>query len=257
LAQSGTATERQADDALDAIAAAETALADALVLEQDGKTYHAYRDFSGDETGKFPYGFNIEGMTNGAAASVQEENGNRFLHLTTTATSGKADLFLPYTGEVKADANERIVIEYRARFNGNFQYANGAMVRNDSGTNNYSMVTAFENVNGVHQIKVHKGTSNADKVSVKSFQYNQWHSFKMVGNWDARTYTVYMDDDPVPVAVDFSFRHTGGSKLTGQRFGIDNMPSGSIDFDDFKVLVIGGPEQAADDGDEQTKLRWQ
>jgi uncharacterized protein YjdB/lysophospholipase L1-like esterase len=238
LAHSGTATEQQADEALNAIAAAETALPNALVLMRQGKTYQAYRDFSGDETGKFPYGFNIEGLTNGATASVQEEDGNPFLHLTTTSTAGKADLFLPYTGEVKAAANERIVIEYRARFNGSFQYANGAMVRNDSGTNNFSMVTAFENANGVHQIKVHKGTSNADKVSVKSFNYNQWHTFKMVGDWAKKTYTVYMDNDPAPVATDFSFRHTGGTKLTGQRFGIDNMSNGSIDFDDFKVSIV-------------------
>ncbi len=238
LAHSGTATEQQANEALNAIAAAEAALPNALVLTRQGKTYQAYRDFSGDETGKFPYGFNIEGMTNGAAASVQEEDGNSFLRLTTTSTAGKADLFLPYTGEVKAAANERIVIEYRARFNGSFQYANGAMVRNDSGTNNFSMVTAFENANGAHQIKVHKGTSNADKVSVKSFNYNQWHTFKLVGDWAKKTYTVYMDNDPVPVATDFSFRHTGGTKLTGQRFGIDNMAKGSIDFDDFKVSII-------------------
>ena len=238
LARSGTATEQQADEALNAIAAAEAALPNALVLTRDGKTYNAYRDFSGDEVGKFPYGFHIEGMTNGATASVQEEDGNSFLHLTTASTAGKADLFLPYTGEVKAAANERIVIEYRARFNGNFQYANGAMVRNDSGTNNFSMVTAFENASGVHQIKVHKGTSNADKVSVKSFNYNQWHTFKMLGDWAKKTYTVYMDNDPVPVATDFSFRHTGGTKLTGQRFGIDNMPNGSIDFDDFKVSIV-------------------
>ncbi|WP_438495707.1 glycosyl hydrolase 115 family protein [Paenibacillus sp. IHBB 3054] len=238
LAKSGRATEQQADEALNTITAAETALAHSLVLTRDGMTYNAYRDFSGDKAGKYPYGFNVEGMTNGATATVQDEGGNQFLRLTTTSTAGKADLFLPYAGEVKAASNQRIVIEYRARFNGNFQYANGAMVRNDSGTNNYSMVTAFENASGVHQIKVHKGTSNADKVSVKAFSYNQWHTFKMVGNWDARTYTVYMDNGPVPVATDFSFRNTGGSKLTGQRFGLDNMPGGSIDYDDFKVSII-------------------
>ncbi|WP_020620365.1 glycosyl hydrolase 115 family protein [Paenibacillus daejeonensis] len=239
LAQSNTVTQEQANEALLAMTAAEDALLESLRLTEDGVFYHAYRDFSGDEIGKFPHGFSIEGMTNGATATVQEEDGNRFLRLTTTATSGKADLFLPYVGEVQATGEERIVIEYRARFNGSFQYANGAMVRNDSGTGNYSMVNAFENVNGVHEMKVHKGTSNADRVSVKKFNYNQWHTFKLVANWDARTYTVYMDDDPVPVATDFRFRHTGGTKLTGQRFGLDNMAGGSIDYDDFKVTITG------------------
>jgi hypothetical protein len=247
LAKNGAATQQQADEALNAITDSETALANSLVLARDGMTYNAYRDFAGDQVGKYPYGFNVEGMTNGATATVQEEGGNKFLRLTTTSTAGKADLFLPYAGEVKAAANQRIVIEYRARFNGNFQYANGAMVRNDSGTNNYSMVTAFENTSGVHQIKVHKGTSNADKVSVKAFQSNQWHTFKLVGNWEARTYTVYMDNDPVPVASDFSFRNTGGSKLIGQRFGLDNMSSGSIDFDDFKVSIINSTQPETSD----------
>jgi hypothetical protein len=109
------------------------------------------------------------------------------------------------------------------------------------------MVTALENTSGVHQIKVHKGTSNADKVSVKAFQSNQWHTFKLVGNWEARTYTVYMDNDPVPVASDFSFRNTGGSKLIGQRFGLDNMSSGSIDFDDFKVSIINSTQPETSD----------
>ncbi|ACS99803.1 glycosyl hydrolase 115 family protein [Paenibacillus sp. JDR-2] len=232
LAKSGTATEQQADEALNAITVAETALANSLVLTQDGVAYNAYRDFSGDEAGEVPYGFNVEDLTNGAAATVQEEDGNKFLRLTTTATSGKANLFLPYLGEVTATGDQRIVIEYRARLNTNFQYANGAMTRNDSGTSNYSMVTAFD----TGKIMVQNGGS---KKSVLNYALNTWYDIKMVANWDAKTYTVYINDDPVPVATDFVFRHTGGTELTGQRFGVDGYANASIDFDDFKVMVTG------------------
>ncbi|GIO35787.1 hypothetical protein J41TS12_06480 [Paenibacillus antibioticophila] len=221
-------SEGQFEEALDRLADAEAALLGSLNLTENGVTYNAYRDFSSDETGKYPYGITIEALTNGAAAAVQEEGGNKFLRLTTTATSGKANLFLPFAGEVKAEADQRIVIEYRARLNSSFQYANGAMVRNDSGTGNYSMVTAFDR----DKIIVQDGGT---KKAVQNFSLNTWYSIKMVSNWNAKTYTVYIND--VLAAADYSFRHTGGDKLTGQLFGIDGYANASIDFDDFKVLV--------------------
>ncbi|WP_438495708.1 family 43 glycosylhydrolase [Paenibacillus sp. IHBB 3054] len=234
MAVNADLSKEQFDEELDKLAGAEAALLGSLNSIQDGVIYNAYRDFSGDTAGKYPYGITSEDLTNGATATVQEEDGNKFLRLTTTAASGKANLFLPYAGEVKAEADQRIVIEYRVRLNSNFQYANGAMVRNDSGTGNYSMVTAFD----TGKIIVQNGASS--KIKVKDFDYNKWYKIKMVANWNAKTYTVYINDDPVPVATDFIFRHTGGSKLTGQRFGIDGYANASIDFDDFKAMVTGG-----------------
>lgn len=237
LAVNPDLSKEQFDETLKKLDQAEAALLGSLNNTQDGVVYNAYRDFSGDSVGKYPYGITTEDLTNGAAATVQEENGNKFLRLTTTAVSGKANLFLPYAGEVKAGEDQRIVIEYRARLNSSFQYANGAMVRNDSGSGNYSMVTAFD----TGKIVVQNGPST--KVKVKEFQNNIWYKVKMEANWDAKTYTVYVDD--VVVATDYSFRYSGGDKLTGQRFGIDGYANASIDFDDFKVLVVtGGPKAA-------------
>ncbi|KWX89061.1 hypothetical protein AMQ83_02865 [Paenibacillus riograndensis] len=221
--------KEQLERELDKIAGAGAALLGALNNIQDGVLYNAYRDFYGDTAGKYPYGIITEGLTNGASATVQEEKGNKFLRLTTTAASGKANLFLPYTGEVKAEADQRIVIEYRARLNSSFQYANGAMIRNDSGTGNYSMVTAFD----TGKIIVQDGGT---KKAVLNVANNIWYKVKIVANWDAKTYTVYIDD--VPVAIDYKFRHTGGDKLTGQLFGVDGYANASIDFDDFKAMVI-------------------
>ncbi|RAV06471.1 family 43 glycosylhydrolase [Paenibacillus sp. YN15] len=229
-------TEEQFNQARSSLAQAEADLLGSLNSTQDGVFYNAYRDFSGDEIGKYPFGITTEDLTNGATATVQEEGGNKFLRLTTTATSGKANLFLPFAGEVKAGADERIVIEYRARLNTSFQYANGAMVRNDSGTGNYSLVSAFD----TNKIVVQDGPST--KKTVMNSQLNTWYKIKMVANWDAKTYTVYIND--VEVATDYNFRHIGGDKLTGQRFGIDGYANASIDFDDFKAVVIGGPKAA-------------
>ncbi|WP_081954738.1 family 43 glycosylhydrolase [Paenibacillus graminis] len=232
MAGNAELSKEQFDGELDKLAGAEAALLGSLNNIQDGVLYNAYRDFSGDTAGKYPYGIITEDLTNGASATVQEEDGNKFLRLTTTAASGKANLLLPYAGEVKAEADQRIVIEYRARLNSSFQYANGAMIRNDSGTGNYSMVTAFD----TGKIIVQDGGT---KKAVLNVANNIWYKVKIVANWDAKTYTVYIDD--VPVAIDYKFRHTGGDKLTGQRFGVDGYANASIDFDDFKAMVIGGP----------------
>ncbi|OAS17057.1 family 43 glycosylhydrolase [Paenibacillus oryzisoli] len=236
MAVNADLSKEQFDEELNKLAQEEAALLNSLNSIQDGVIYNAYRDFSGDTVGKYPYGITTEDLTNGATATVQEEAGNKFLRLTTSATSGKANLFLPYAGEVKAEGDQRIVIEYRARLNTSFQYANGAMMRNDSGTGNYSMVTAFD----TGKIIVQNGPST--KVKVKDFQYNTWYKIKMVANGDAKTYTVYIDD--VEVATDYNFRHTGGDKLTGQRFGVDGYANASIDFDDFKAMVTGGQKAA-------------
>lgn len=229
LAGNADLIKEQYDEELEQLAQAEADLLGSLHNIQDGVVYNAYRDFSGDTAGKYPYGFTTEDLTNGATATVQQEDGNKFLRLTTTATSGKANLFLPFTGEVKAEADQRIVIEYRARLNSTFPYANGAMVRNDSGTGNYSMVTAFDGGKIIAQ-------DGGSKKSVQNFSLNTWYSIKMVSNWNDKTYTVYIND--VAVATDYSFRHTGGSMLTGQRFGIDGYANASIDFDDFMVSIM-------------------
>lgn len=241
LSADGNLTEEQFNQMRTSLAEAEASLLGSLNSTQDGVFYNAYRDFSGDETGKFPFGIMVRELTNGATATVLEEDGNKFLRLTTAATSGKANLFLPYLDEVTATGDQRIIIEYRARLNSSFQYANGAMVRNDSGTDNYSMVTAFD----LGKIIVQSGPT---KHKVKDFNYNgTWYKFRMEANWDAKTYTVYLNDDPAPIAENYVFRHTGGNKLTGQLFGVDGYANASIDFDDFKVMVIGG-EKIAPEG---------
>lgn len=228
-------SKKQFESELDNLAEAEAALLGSLHNKQDGVLYNAYRDFSGDTAGKYPYGITAEALTNGATATVQEENGNKFLRLTTTAASGKANLFLPYLGEVKAEADQRIVIEYRARVNSNFPYANGAMIRNDSGNNNYSMVTAFDRDKFIVQ-------DGGAKKAVQNVVNHTWYKIKMVADWEAKTYSVYIDD--IPVANNYTFRHTGGDKLIGQLFGIDGYANASIDFDDFQAVITGGAKTA-------------
>lgn len=220
-------TQAEADDALARIDEAETALDETLNLKGDGMTYNAYRSFEFDQAGKVPYGITVEDLTNGAKALVTEEDENTFLRLKTEG-SGKANLFLPYRGDVTASDGDQIEITYRVRANSDFQYANGAMVRNNSGTNKYSMVTAFDR----GQIMVQNGSS---RPQLDAIDLGTWYEITMVTDWESKKYSVLLDG--VEIAGGYDFRDTEGEKLTGQRFGIDGFADASIDFDDFRVQV--------------------
>ena len=220
-------SQAEADDVLARIAEAETALDETLNLKGDGVTYNAHRSFEFDQAGKVPYGIAVEALTNGATALVTEEEGNTFLRLKTEA-NGKANLFLPYMGSVTASDGDQIVITYRARANSDIRYVNGAMVRNDSGTGNYSMVTAFDR----GKIMVQNGTA---RPQLDAIEPSTWNEITMITDWESKKYSVLLDG--VEIANGYDFRHTGGEKLTGQRFGIDGFANTSIDFDDFRVQV--------------------
>lgn len=220
-------SQAEADDVLARISTAETALDETLNLKGDGVTYNAHRSFEFDQAGKVPYGIAIEDLTNGATALVTEEEGNTFLRLKTEA-SGKANLFLPYRGDVTASEGDQVVITYRARANSDIPYANGAMVRNDSGTGNYSMVTAFDR----GKLMVQNGSS---RPQLDAVDLNTWYEITMITDWESKKYSVLLDG--VEIASGYDFRQTGGEKLTGQRFGIDGYADASIDFDDFRVEV--------------------
>jgi len=232
LAYSGNVTDASAQTALAELDAAEKALKDSQVLSNYSVQYNAFRDFEEDEIGKYPYGFDAWALTNGATALVEEENGNKYISVRTTETSGKANVFLPYTGNTTTGAGEKIIVEFDARFIGTFKYANGAMVQNDQ--EKYSMVAAFENSNQASEIRIQNAGT---KTKVQNFVNGQWHSFKMVADFATNTYTTYIDN--VEVATNFTFRDTTGTKLTGQLFGIDGFANGRVDYDNFAVRIAG------------------
>ena len=239
LAGEDEITTEQANTALAAMTAAETALNNSLNLTDGSITYNAYRDFSNDTVGKLPYGIEATKVTNGGAAQIEEENGNKFLRLTTGSSKGYANMFLPYVGEVTASADQRVVIEYSARFNSELQYANACQPRDEKG--GLAMSVAFENAASAAQIKVNDGST---KKNVKAFSYSTWYDFKIVADMKKETYTVYMDD--AVIAENFTFRTKGGEYLTGHIFGIDNFANGQVDFDDIKVSVAdvsGAPDE--------------
>ncbi len=231
FANGGNVTDNTANDIISQLETAKQALDDSLILTKNKKTYNAYRDFENDDVGKYPYGFEKLAMTNGATAVINKEEGNKYLTLTTSSTSGKSTLFLPYVGDVKNIEGQKVEIEFKARFTGTFQYANAAMIKNDA--EKYSMVAAFENSNQVKEIKIQDAGT---KKTVQNFEPGKWHAFKLVGDFVTNTYTAYVDG--VEVATDFAFRDATGTKLTGHLFGIDGFANGRVDYDDFSARVV-------------------
>lgn len=208
---------------------------DASLNLMDGRVrYNAYRDFENDTIGDFlPYGIEATKIDNGGATAIVEENGNKFLRLTTGASQGHVNMFLPYRGDVSASGEGRVVVEYSARFNTEeLQYANAFMARNQS--ESVATTIAFENAGKQHKIVMKQSASNT--ITPAEFDYNTWYDFKVVINMDAQTYTVYMND--TMIAEDYPFRAMGTTSLIGHVFGIDNFSNGQVDFDNFKVSVV-------------------
>lgn len=245
------------DAAKEKIADAWTALDASLNLgDADSMLYYAYRDFEADKLGLFPYGFNVELLSDGATATVETEDGNKYLRLHTTSDNGvdddgtnshknRANLVLPYVGDTTTGTGEQTIIEYKVRFTGGYQYANGAMIQND--TKDYSMVVAFDNGGANKQennLKVHYSDNGTKKPTVMKFADGQWYTIKMVGDWSTKTYTVFVDGNQVGyddgkgnTVTTFTFRNSSGNKMVGQRFGIDGYPNGYLDYDDMKVYI--------------------
>ena len=201
------------------------------MLSDNVQSFNVYRDFEDDEPGLLPYGFDKMALTNGAKAVVKKEGDNKYLSLTTASTAGKANLILPFNGSVTNTSGNKVVVEYKARFTGNYTYANAAMLKNDADL--YSMVAAFDNNGGARAIKVQNAGT---KTTVMNFESGRWYSFKMVGDFTTHKYSVYVDNNLV--ASDFTFRDSTGTRLTGQLIGIDGFANGQLDFDDFSVRVV-------------------
>lgn len=245
LASSGTVTEAQGNAAIKVIDDAWKALADSQKLTDGSVTYHAYRNFENDTEGALPYGFAVEAMTNSTAV-VMEENGNKFLRTTTGSESARASLFLPYQGVVNSDASHRVIIEYRSRFtdSGKSIYANGAMIRNDSGAGNYSMVVAYDNNNGTRDKRELQIQTGGSKKKVLKYTDGTWYDVKLVCDWSTKTYSVYIDgqlmgyDDKGATVTTFNFRHNGGTQMTGHYFGPDDKANSILDMDDFRASVV-------------------
>ncbi len=244
-AKGGNVTEAGATSVLNKVETAEANLKNSVCLDALCSDYHAYRDFEKDVVGKTPFGFDVMALTNGATANVLSEGGNKFLSVQTSSTAGKANLFFPYQGQVFSDADHRVEIGFKARFTGTFQYANGAMIKND--VEKFAMVTAFDNTNQSGDIRVQNGGT---KTAVQKFESGKWYDIKMIGDCAKGTYTVTING--VVVAENYNFRDATGTNLTGHLMGIDGFANGRMDYDDIYAKVIESSDAARASKLEQT-----
>ena len=167
-----------------------------------------------------------------------EENGNRFLRLSTSDQAGHVNLFYPYVGDTEVNGDKKIVIEYSARIN-DVRYANLNIAKNQSDSAATTM--AFDNASSAHRLILKQSGSSTLKIA--DYDYNTWNNYKAILDMDAKTYDVYMNDELV--AEGYPFRTDTTISLIGHSFGIDGFANGLLDVDNLKVYVVD--DQAEDE----------
>lgn len=219
-----------ADAALKAIDDAYALLKTSQVLEDGDTTYLFYRDFDRDTEGNLmPFGLESYDISGSGAYSIVKEEDNTYLRMTTGSTAGSSQMTVPYAVS-GLTSNQRLVVEFSSRFvSENLQDANAWLAMNGS---SYIKATTmlFDN-NGQGRDVLVKTDNNSR--TLKKFNYNQWHDYKIIVNMTGKTFDVYMDD--VRVCEDYPFRQDVDA-FTGHRFGI-NKANGTVDFDNIKVSI--------------------
>ena len=219
-----------ADAALKAIDDAYALLKTSQVLEDGDTTYLFYRDFNRDTEGNLmPFGLESYDISGSGAYSIVKEEDNTYLRMTTGSTAGSSQMTVPYAVS-GLTSNQRLVVEFSSRFvSENLQDANAWLAMNGS---SYIKATTMLFDNNSQGRGVLVKTDN-DSKTLKKFNYNQWHDYKIIVNMTDKTFDVYMDD--VRVREDYPFRQDVDA-FTGHRFGI-NKANGTVDFDNIKVSI--------------------
>ncbi len=240
-AKTGTLSEERLEALGKNIDNAKTDFDNSLItVDSKKQVYHAYRDFEKDTLGELlPYGIRTVRMDQGGKTIIVEENGNRFLRLSTGSEAGHINMLYPYVGDTKVSGDCKIVVEYDARLNEGLRYANAMIAKNQS--DNAATTIAFDNASQAKKVLLKKSGSSSTKVA--EYTYDTWHNYKAILDFDRQVYDVYMDGEIV--SESYPFRTTDTEELIGHAFGIDGFSNGQFDLDNIKVYTVD--EQAEDE----------
>ena len=196
------------------------------------KTSLVTNNFETDTVGSAPSGLVTYVVNNGGTATVEDENGNKFLRLKTGSSAGSSQEIINYSTEGMA-SNQRLVVEFKSRYvNTTESDANLWVAMN--GNNSTAYTTAmFVKESGKNRIVVKKSASESLRFKTIPAD-NEWVSFKFMVDVAKNTYDVYVNG--ILETSNYPFRSTT-TKLTGHRFGINNKANVTVDYDDFNIYI--------------------
>ncbi|MBA2938995.1 glycosyl hydrolase 115 family protein [Paenibacillus sp. CGMCC 1.16610] len=241
LRNSGSKDMTVINTAITKLTDAESKLRKNLKLQDGPFSYIAYQNFENNEIGKLPFGLNVESITNGGTAAVVEEDGKRFLRLTTSSTSGsKALLQLPF-GENGGAAGKELIVKMKVRVPQSAPFTNLAYISN-APDGKYAIASGLDRNNAQQQKNVMMQDASNKKM-VGLYEENKWQDVKFVVNTANKTYSGYFNNQLV--ADNFTYRALDRETLNYQQFGLDNQPNGIFDVDDMQVYVAPTAEEVA------------
>lgn len=212
-----------------------------LTVDVSSTKYLLNVDFDDYETGKFSgndeWAVVDPGSDRGVIEIVEEENGNKYLHMNKTA-SGTISFY--NKNEVAAEGI--VTIEARVKRTDNGSNANqfGMYSYNKSdwkasdpaGSSNPMATFAFSKGN----ILSHNKPGASSTVNAAPYELDQWYIVRNVANLDTGTFDLYINDMDTPVLADQPLR-TSKSEINRFLFFENGSNTGDICVDYFRVCV--------------------
>lgn len=214
-----------------------------LILTKDVSSteYLLNVDFDDYETGAFSgnedWAVVDPGSDRGVIEVVEEESGNKYLHMNKTASGT-----ISFYNKNAVSAEGVVTIEARVKRTNNGGNANqfGMYSYNESdwkasdpaGSSNPMATFAFSKGN----ILSHNKPGSSSTVNAQKYELDQWYIVRNVVNLDTGTYDLYIDDMDTPVLENQNLR-TAKSEINRFLFFENSSNTGDICVDYFRVCV--------------------
>lgn len=212
-----------------------------LTIDVSSTEYLLNVDFDDYETGEFSgndeWAVVDPGSEKGVIEIVEEENGNKYLHMNKTASGT-----ISFYNKNEVSAEGIVTIEARVKRTDNGSNANqfGMYSYNKSdwkasdpaGSSNPMATFAFSK----GKILTHNKPGASSTVNAVSYELDQWYIVRNVANLDTGTFDLYINDMETPVLADQPLR-TSKSEINRFLFFENSSNTGDICVDYFRVCV--------------------
>lgn len=212
-----------------------------LTVDVSSTEYLLNVDFDDYETGKFSgndeWAVVDPGSDRGVIEIVEEENGNKYLHMNKTASGT-----ISFYNKNEVSAEGIVTIEARVKRTddgtnanqfGMYSYNKSDWKASDpAGSSNPMATFAFSRGN----ILSHNKPGASSTVNAAAYELDQWYIIRNVANLDTGTFDLYINDMETPVLADQPLR-TSKSEINRFLFFENSSNTGDICVDYFRVCV--------------------
>lgn len=205
--------------------------------------YFINDSFNDYETGDFTANdiWSVYGESNGKIEIVEEDDGNKYLHINKTNKSS-SDIGVFNTNAANLSGTITIEARIMRTTHGSGSYNQFGMYTFNSadwkgGGSSTNPIATFFMLD--KSISTHyKNESGGNSVyELKPYEFNEWHTVRCVANLETKTYDFYVDDMITPIISNYKLRNASQSVIDRFLFYSNGINTGDICVDYFRVCT--------------------